>query len=134
MKETVKTLRAYFILSGLSGCFWVYLQSPAIAAQATRLLVIVLIIDAGFALAYLYAGGFLPELLRNSSGRIIAFLQINFVWSCINFLLVSKQGIHPGAVAVLILRLLVVWYLLRNVRRLAAEAQAWPPPRTIEPV
>ena len=45
---------------------------------------------------------------------------------CFSFLLSLIQGLDPVRLGVLILALLILWYLLVNVRRLAAEAQTAP--------
>jgi hypothetical protein len=49
-------------------------------------------------------------------------------WAILTSLLGLLNGMHPGTIALLGISLLILWYLLRNVRRLAAEAQS--PPMT----
>jgi predicted exporter len=64
MKETVRSLRTYFILSGLATLFsygralWVNFQGPFMIAT------VIGIIGIGFSLAFLYVGFFLPGLLK----------------------------------------------------------------------
>jgi len=124
MRETVRSLRAYFILSGLATVFsysralWVNFQGPFMFAT------VVGIIGIGFSLAFLYVGFSLPGLLTNSVGRIVTLLYVSTGWAVFVFLLGLLEGsLAPVAVFTLVLSLLILWYLLKNVRRLAAEAQ-----------
>jgi hypothetical protein len=90
---------------------------------ATILMAIVAIVGICFAIAFLYVGAFLPGLLRNAAGRVATLLYVSAGW----LLLSSVPGFFIGdrrwAVVGLAIGLLIVWYLLRNVRRLAGEAQ-----------
>ena len=72
---------------------------------------------------FLYVGFSLAGLLRTSVGQIITLLYASTGWSVLIFLLSLLQGLDPVRLGVLILALLILWYLLVNVRRLAAEAQ-----------
>ena len=127
MRETVRSLRIYFILSGLANLFvWasalrVGLQSPGTIG------VIVEVISIGLSLAFLYVGFSLAGLLRSSAGRIVTLLYISTGWTVFVCLLSLLQGISPVGLVPLILALLILWYLLKNVRRLAAEAQVVSP-------
>lgn len=124
MRETVRSLRAYFILGGLAtfvGDFLVTLQDPSVIPVVIR------VITAAFALAFLYVGIALPRLLRRSVDRVIMLLYVSAGWSVLNFLLDLTQGFSPAEVGFLVVGLLILWYLLRNVRRLAAEAQVASP-------
>lgn len=124
MRETVGSLRAYFILSGLASLFaygralWVNFQGPVSIAT------VIGIIGIGFSLAFLYVGFSLPQLLKSSAGRVVTLLYVSTGWVAFVFLLGLLEGVAPVAVITLIFSLLILWYLLRNVRRLAAEAQA----------
>jgi hypothetical protein len=80
MKETVRRLRTYFILSGLAS-LWFGLPSLLInlrsaISPATVLATVIGIGSIGLALAFLYVGAFLPGLglLRSSSHRIVMLL------------------------------------------------------------
>ena len=127
MRETVRSLRAYFILSGLATlisygrALWVNFQGPL------KLPTGIGIIGIGFSLAFLYVGFSLPRLLRSSAGRIVTLLYVSTGWVVFVFLLGLREELAPIAVVTLVLSLLILWYLLRNVRRLAAEAQASSP-------
>lgn len=127
MRETVRSLRAYFILSGLATLFsygralWVNYQG------AISIATVIGVIGIGFSLAFLYVGLSLPGLLRSSAGRIVTLLYVSTGWVLFVFLLGLLEGLAPVAAITLILSLLILWYLLKNVRRLAAEAQGSSP-------
>ncbi len=124
MRETVRSLRAYFILSGLATLFS-YSRDLFVSFQGAFTFATVFgIIGIGFSLAFLYTGFSLPGLLKSSVGRIVKLLYVSASWVVFAFLLELLAG-RPSPVAVftLVLGLLILWYLLTNVRRLAAEAQ-----------
>ena len=127
MRETVRSMRAYFILSGLATLFsygralWVNFQGPLTFATGVG------VIGIGFSLVFFYIGISLPRLLRSSAGRIATLLYVSTGWVVFVFLLGLLEGLAPVAVITLILSLLILWYLLKNVRRLAAEARASSP-------
>jgi hypothetical protein len=122
MKETVRSLRAYFILSGLatllsySRALWVNFQGPI------KLASVIGVVGIAFSLAFLYVGFSLPALLTRSVGRIVTLLYVSTGWVVFVFFLGLLEGLAPVAVLTLVLTLLILWYLLKNVRRLAAEA------------
>ena len=73
MKETVRSLRAYFILSGLAS-LWFGLVGLAVDLRASISPAMILattvgIVGLGLALAFLYVGICLPGLLRRASVR-----------------------------------------------------------------
>jgi hypothetical protein len=123
MKETVRSLRAYFILSGVATlvsygrALWVNFQGPVAVPT------IIGVIGIGFSAAFLYVGINLPRLLRSSAGRIVTLLYVSTGWVVFVFLLGLLEGLAPIAVVTLLLSLVILWYLLKNIRRLAAEAQ-----------
>ena len=121
MRETVGSLRAYFILSGLAGVF------PALRINLLNAGIIgavVEVITIAFSLAFVYVGFTLSKLLRSSASRLATLLYASAGWSVFAFLLSVLGGPSAIALFTLILSLLIVWYLLKNVRRLAGEAQA----------
>jgi hypothetical protein len=126
MKETVRSLRAYFILSGIASLWFGFLglavNLQTAISPATILMASIGIVGVGFSLAFLYVGVFLPGLLRSSSHRIVILLYASTVWAVLTFLLSLLNGVQPGAIVVIVISLLILWYLLRNVRRLSAEA------------
>jgi hypothetical protein len=127
MRETVRSLRAYFLLSGLAGLLIqaVTLLSPLRSTNLPGydLTDIVAIVGIGLSIAFLYVGAVLPALLRNAVSQIVTLLYVSAGWLVVS----SVAGFFVGGrlwVAVgLAIGLLIVWYLLRNVRRLAEEAQ-----------
>ena len=122
MRETVRSLRAYFILSGLATLFS-YGRALWVNSQGAVIAIAIGIIGIGFSLAFLYVGFSLPALLRSSPGRITTLLYVSTGWVIFVFLFGLLEGLAPVALITLILSLLILWYLLKNVRRLAAEAQ-----------
>jgi predicted membrane channel-forming protein YqfA (hemolysin III family) len=126
MKETVRSLRAYFLLSGIASLCFGFLglaaSLPTVISPTTLLVASIGIVGIGFSLAFLYVGAFLPGLLRNSSHRIVILLYASTAWAVLTFLLSLLNGVQPGAIVVIVISLLILWYLLRNVRRLAGEA------------
>jgi hypothetical protein len=123
MRETVGSLRAYFILSGLAGAFFA-LRIGLLGAGIFGL--IMEIISIGFSLVFVYVGFSLAKMLRDSASRIVTLLYVSAGWTVLFFLLSLLGGPSVFGLVSLILSLLILWYLLKNVRRLAAEAQAAP--------
>jgi hypothetical protein len=74
-------------------------------------------------LAYLYVGFFLRRLLKDSSHRIVMLIYAGMAWIGISFLANLFGGIQTQEIFIDVLSLLLGVYLLKNVRRLAAEAQ-----------
>lgn len=135
MRETVRSLRAYFIFSGLAGVFF---GVSALRANllGTAIGAIIGLISIGFSLAFVYVGFTLPKLLRVSANRVVMLLYVSTAWTVFFFLLSLFGGPSVFGLVALVVTLLILWYLLKNVRRLAAEVQAAPseapPPRPIE--
>jgi hypothetical protein len=123
MRETVRSLRAYFILSGLASLFLTGSVLRVSSQRPITIATVVEVISVGFSLAFLYVGFALAGLLRSSAGRILALLYASTGWTLFVFLLSLLQGVAPVALVTLILSLLILWYLLKNVRRLSTEAQ-----------
>jgi hypothetical protein len=78
------------------------------------------------ALGFLYVGLFLEKLLQHSSNRIIVLLYASIGLALLSSALSFLGGGGVTAIVVLAVTLLILWYLLRNVRRLAAEAHLTP--------
>ena len=127
MRETVRSLRAYFILSGLAELSMeaLALVSAVRAAisVATVLTILVAVVGIGFAIAFLYVGALLPALLRSAVDRIVTLLRVSAGWLIVSSVPGFFLGDRPWVLVGLAIGLLIVWYLLRNVRRLAVEAQ-----------
>jgi hypothetical protein len=84
---------------------------------------IVAMVGIGFSIAFLYVGVQLPTLLRNAVNRIATLLYVSAGWLVVTSVLGFFVGDRPWVAGGLAIGLLIVWYLLRNVRRLAQEAQ-----------
>lgn len=125
MRETVRSLRAYFIFSGLAGVFF---GVSALRANllGTAIGAIIGFISIGFSLTFVYVGFTLAKLLRVSANRIVMLLYASTAWTVFFFLLSLLGGPSVFGLVALVLTLLILWYLLKNVRRLAAEVQATP--------
>jgi hypothetical protein len=123
MRETVRSLRLYFILSGLAGALIsgsalrIYLQRNAAAEAAMRAMSVVL------SLAFIYVGFRLSTLLRTSPGRVVAVLYASGGWTVAVFLVGFFRAGRPVGLIGLLLVMLIVSYLLKNVQRLAEETR-----------
>ena len=120
MRETVRSLRAYFILSGLLSAG---VNVRGLLAGVNAIGAISAVIGLGFALAFLYAGIRLPHLLRTAPGQITGLLIVAAAFLVISFAYELLAG-YGGNWLFLVFGLLIVWYLFMNVRRLAGESQA----------
>jgi len=123
MRETVRSLRIYFILSGLlsGGMNLTSLLQGASGAVAAFALV-----GVGFAVAYLYVGIALPQLLTKAPARVTNVLIAGAVFLALLFLLDLLSGMTGRTLPMVLVGLLITWYLFVNVRRLAAESQRAP--------
>jgi hypothetical protein len=126
MKETVRSLRTYFILGGLATIFSAVSGLRSISQRQIGFETVEHMISVGFGLAFLYFGFSLPTLLRSSAGHIVTFLYISAGWSVLASLVGLLQGDSPFELLRVVLVLLILWYLLKNVRRLATETQLSP--------
>ena len=133
MRETIPTLRAYFILSGLASLFYSASTLHASMLRPSILGIVVEVINTGFSLAFLYVGFFLAGLLASPTGRIVRLLYASAGLAVLVYLLGLLHGQAQLGLVPLILTLLILWYLLKNVRRLSAEAEVTPGPSTPTP-
>jgi hypothetical protein len=139
VRETVKSLRAYFIVVGIFAALLgagrlavLVILAPHIAARrasipstdllAIVLLVIAAIVSLGLGAAFIAVGIGLPKLLRGSSQRIVTLLYFSLGANVLFFALSLPFGFNVLALMYFAAGLLLVWYLLKNVRRLALEA------------
>ena len=120
MKETVRSLKLYFVLSALlSGAIniWALLRGePGVGT-------VISLIGIGFAVAYLYVGVRLRQLLSTAPRQITNLLIAGAGFLVLLFLLDLLSGMQSGTLPQVIIGLLITWYLFVNVRRLAAESQ-----------
>ena len=122
MRETVRSLKAYFILSALLGAF---VNLRVITAGAGGFAVAGGVIGLGFSLAFLYVGLRLRQLLLTAPNRVTTLLIVTASFFVLSFLIDLVLG-FGGRWPLVLLELLITWYLFVNVRRLAAEAQPRP--------
>jgi hypothetical protein len=121
MKETVGSLRAYFILAGLgSGALNVVALQHAEPAPAKM----IAIVGIAFAIAYVYAGVRLRSLIATTPERVLWLLIAGGLFLALLFGIGLLYGAALAALPKIILGLLITWYLFANVRRLAAESRA----------
>src|SRR5260370_14002348 len=106
MRETVRSLRAYFILGGLLSlvssvsALRISLIGPDTIAAIPPAISVV------FSVTFLYVGFYLAELLKTSVGQITTLLYASTGWSTLVFFSVSLlQGLDPVRLGVVILTL-----------------------------
>lgn len=145
MKETVGSLRAYFMIAGaLSalGAINSLFQLPAldapIASNFFSMLWINVLAALAFGIGFVIAGYKLKEALANRSTGWIEKLLVAMIGMLVlqTGSLVLLSDFQPGAVVMvpLALRLAIDLYLLLSVKRLAAEAleaQGLPPAQAL---
>jgi hypothetical protein len=127
MKESIRSLRLYFLLSGLAS-LWVCVVSfaPILRASFSTVVIVAAVFATAFlamSLAFLYVGFFLRRLLRDSSHRIVILIYIGMAFVVMSFLADLFGGIQTQELVIDVLSMLLGLYLLKNIRRLAAEAQ-----------
>ncbi len=130
MRETVRSLRAYFIVVGLiSGG----MQIKAFGAGGLDVVdMVVCGIDLAFAAGFVYFGVQLPTLLRENASLILRTLVASAVVTLLSaglatFYIVQlpiamKSAVVGALAARILVTLLITWYLYRSTKRLAAEA------------
>lgn len=127
MRETVRSLSIYFILSGLASP-WFGLQNLIFdlrigISPAVILGIVTGIANVSFSLGFIYVGLFLRRLLQNSSSSIVILLYLSGGLAILSSFLSLLGGGGMAAIIILLITLLILWYLLKNVRRLASETQ-----------
>jgi hypothetical protein len=125
MKETVRSLRAYFVIVGL---LTVYLDGTSLMASSNVLTTAFSGVGLLLAVGFLYAGVALPTLLAKAPQRINVLLALTAASSIALVVVVMLRTPSIFAVVWQAVSLLVCGYLYVNVKRLAAEARALPLP------
>jgi predicted membrane channel-forming protein YqfA (hemolysin III family) len=128
MRETPTTLSAYFIVNGALGA----LSGLAGSAGMSRMAVpgtnifaaVYFIVSLAFAAVFIVVGIFLRRLLARSPRTIKIVLWASFGCVVLAFLLSSLIRVQPAAAVLAVVSVLILWYLLRSVNRLAAEAHS----------
>lgn len=139
MRETVRSLKAYFIVIAVLGLIKSIstLSLIVIAVLAFResistlslwslspLFLIIDLIGLAFALAYLYIGISLRKLLVDSPKIINNVILASMAYQVLNFLLSLLNGVQLSSIIQLAIGLLITWYLLNSVKRLSLEENA----------
>lgn len=114
IKETISSLQAYFIAGAILISFGTF------AALATsNISLIGALINFAFCAGYFYIGISLRRLIVDSPQLINNFIFASMAYQIIDFLLELVGGSQTYAIIDLALGLLINWYLLNTVKRLA---------------
>lgn len=129
MRETVGSLRAYFIFVGIIGIITAVLSARLIIAllpmisqlPIITMLVLALstVVDVVLSIMFVYTGMRLPKLLHTSPKFVLGLIYVLAAWIIISFLLSLLAKISVLAVVYLVVGLLIAWYLRKNVLRLS---------------
>ena len=122
MKESVGSLKAYFIVVSVLGVMGSLTTLGA--SPVTPLFLVIGLIELGFSVAYLYIGITLRKLLVKSPKLLNNILLASMAYQVITFLLNLLNGLQIGLVIRLAIGLLLLWYLLTNVKRLSQEVKS----------
>jgi len=122
MRETVGSLKAYFIVVAVLGLIGNF--SAIAASSINPLFLIIGLIGLVFSVAYLYMGISLRKLLAESPKIVSNVILASMVYLIINFLISLLGGFQVGLAVQLAIGLLITWYLLTNVKRLSQEEKS----------
>jgi hypothetical protein len=122
MKESVGSLKAYFIVVSVLGM--IGSLATLGASPINPLFLVIGLIELGFSVAYLYIGITLRKLLVKSPKLLNNILLTSMAYQVITFLLSLLNGFQIGLVIRLAIALLLLWYLLTNVKRLSQEVKS----------
>lgn len=124
MKESVGSLKAFFIFVGILGVFGSYTAITQPQENLNTINLISLILGIGFSIAYLYIGFSLRKLLVEYPKIITTVILANIVVSVLNFLLSLFQGFQLNILLGFAVGLLINWYLYSSVMRLSKEEKS----------
>ncbi|HEV2606960.1 MAG TPA: hypothetical protein VGT79_03150 [Xanthomonadaceae bacterium] len=114
-------MKMYFILAGvLSGIQ----NGMTLAHDGPGLAKVFGLIGLCFAMAYLYAGIRLQQLLATDVSQILMILLAGGLYLLVMFALAALVGQVMNVLPMVALSLAITWYLYANVRRLEAESRA----------
>lgn len=122
MRETVRSLKAYFIVIAVLGLIGSI--STLSLSSVNPLFLIIGLIGLAFALAYLYIGISLRKLLVDSPKTINNVILASMAYQVLNFLLSLLNSVQVASIVQLAIGLLITWYLLNSVKRLSLEENA----------
>ncbi len=122
MRETVGSMRAYFILTGLLG--GLSNLGLLVAGRANLILLALGLLGELACVSFLYMGIRLRTLVATASPIVPRILHVTGGYLLLLLLLgllIGGQGV--GLILQSVLGLLITWYLLRNFRRLVQETR-----------
>jgi hypothetical protein len=122
MRETVRSLKAYFIVIAVFGLIGSI--STLSLWSLSPLFLIIGLIGLAFALAYLYIGISLRKLLAESPKTINNVILASMAYQVLNFMSSLLNGLKVASIVQLAIGLLITWYLLNSVKRLSVEENA----------
>jgi len=117
MRETPRSLSIYFVIIGLLGL--ISNLGGMFQFKGDLVLVLLVLPGIGFSVAFLYFGFRLRSLLPASTQWVIRVLVASAIYWIILFLLTPFAGIAEAVQ--LVIGLLIIFYLIRNIRRLSTE-------------
>ena len=115
MRETPRSLRAYFILSGLLG---LALNVSSLLRGGPLLGIVLDVVGLALCAAYLYVGVRLRHLLAVAPRQIFSVLLATVILLVAILLLSLASGAIRETWPTLVIGGLITWYLYANVRRL----------------
>ena len=125
MRETVGSLKAYFIIVAVLGLIGNLGNVGIIASsQINPLFLIISLTGLAFSVAYLYIGIMLRKLLIESPKLVNNVILASMAYLIINFLLTLLVGFQTSSVIQLAIGLLITWYLFSSVKRLSQEEKS----------
>lgn len=123
MRETVGSLKAYFIIVAVLGL--INNVGSIAESQINPLILIIGLIGLAFSVAYLYIGIMLRKLLIESPKLVSKVILASMAYLIINcFLLTLLVGLQTSVVIQLAIGLLITWYLFSSVKRLSQEEKS----------
>jgi len=121
MRETIKSLRIYFIVIGIVQVYNIIKNFKAL--QSNIILGLIGIISLIFGLLYFYFGIKLNSFITKSTGLIINFLIAQMVFSVLSSLFLFAATSPVVVFISLLIGIGINLYLILNVKRLAKENQ-----------
>ena len=122
LRESVGSLRAYFIVVGVVSVLYGFLAVAAASGGPIGLIEGLSLIAFGAVL--IYAGTALPRLIDTGSTLVRNILYLWIAMAVLDALARVVMGSPAEGIASLLLRTVIALYLLRNVNRLMVERGA----------
>ena len=120
MRETVSSIRAYFILSGLLATLS---YASAITSSGGGIAAVLGVLGLALSLAYVYLGVRFKTLLNAAPNQIFLVLKAGAAFLIVVLLLAVAGGAGLAGVFGFGFGLLITWYLYVNSRRLLQETR-----------